>query len=167
MPEIGKSTWNDLGLVVIGFILIQVVNSAIIHHQINVDLLLEVPDFYRPKGLQRAEIAIIILKVLAVSAPLTIIVAGLSAMLFSGQLNPLGATIYVVGCGLIYIAFLTYIVADHENAQRLSDIITAPRSNFLEIPASIIGYFFDQYGWALSAESALLGAYAGYRLGSS
>jgi hypothetical protein len=166
MPEIGKSTWNDLGLVVIGFILIQIINSAIVYHQIDANLWWDVPNFYRPKGLQRAEIAIIILKVLMVSAPLTIIVAGLSAMLFSGQLNPLGGTIYVIACGLIYVSFLTYIVADHESAQRLSDVIAKPRSSFLEIPASIIGYFVDQYGWALSAESALLGAYAGYRLAS-
>ena len=166
MPEIGKSTWNDLGLVVIGFILIAVINSVIVYHQIDSNLLFEIPKFYRPKGIDRAEIAIIILQVLLVSAPLTIIVAGLSAMLFSGQLNPLGAAIYVIVCGLAYVAFLTYIIADHESAQRLSDVIAKPRGSFWEIPASIIEYFVDQYGWALSAQSTLLGAYAGYRVSS-
>lgn len=166
MPEIGQSTWNDLGLIVIGFILIQVVNIAIVYHQIDADLLRHVPDFYRPKGIHRADVAIIILQVLLVSAPLTIIVTGLSAMLFSGQLNPLGAAIWVIVCGALYIAFLTYVIADHESAQKLSDVMAKPRDSFWEIPASIIEYFVDQYGWALSAESTLLGAYAGYRLAS-
>jgi hypothetical protein len=166
MPEVGKSTWNDLGLVVIGFILIELINSAIVYHRIDANLLWDVPNFYRPKGIHRAEIAIIIWQVLLVSAPLTIIVAGLSAMLFSGQLNPFGAAIFVIVCGTIYAAFLTYIIADHESAQRLSDVIAKPRDSFWEIPARIIEYFVNQYGWALSAESTLLGSYAGYRLAS-
>lgn len=167
MPNhVGESTWNDLGLVAIGFILIQVVYGAIVSHQIDAGLLLDIPDFYKPKGVQRAEIVIIILKVLVVSAPLTIIVGGLSGMLFAGQLNPFGAAIYVIVCGMIYIAFLTYVISDHESAQRLSDAMMKARGNVWEIAGSVVKYFIDQYGLVLSGESTLLGVYAGYRLAS-
>jgi hypothetical protein len=159
-----ESIWNELGLVVIGFILIQVIYGAIIFHEIEVSSLLDIPHFYRPKGQYRLEIVELILKVLLVSAPLTIIVGGLSMMLFAGQLNPFGAAIFVIGCGLIYIAFLTYVLPDHESAQSLSDAMMKAHGNVWEIAGSVITYFVDQYGLVLSGESTLLGVYAGYRL---
>jgi hypothetical protein len=164
--HVGESIWNELGLVVIGFILIQLIYIVIISHQIDVDRLLEIPHFYRPKGQYRLAIVVITLKVLIVSAPLTIIVGGLSAMLFGGQLNPFGAAIYIIVCGLIYIAFLTYVISDHESAQRLSDAMMKAHGSLWEIAGSVITYFVDQYGFVLSGESTLLGVYAGYRLAS-
>jgi hypothetical protein len=162
--HVGDSTWNDLGLVVIGFILIQVIYSAVVSHQIDAGSLLDIPDFYRREGAQRAKIVIIILKVLVVSAPLTIIVGGLSAMVFAGQLNPFGAAIYVIVCGMIYMAFLTYVISDHQSAQRLSNAMMKTQGNVWEIAWNVIKYLVDQYGWVLSGESTLLGVYAGYRL---
>jgi hypothetical protein len=162
----GESIWNELGLLVIGFILIQVIYSAIVFHEIEVSSLFDIPHFYRPTGKSRVEVVEIILEVLVVSAPLTIIVGGLSAMLFAGQLNPFGAAIYIIVCGLIYIAFLTYVLPDHESAQRLSDAMMKTHGNLWEIAGSVITYFVDQYGLVLSGESTLLGVYAGYRLAS-
>jgi hypothetical protein len=164
--RVGESIWNELGLVVIGFILIQLIYIVIVSHQIDVDRLLQIPHFYRPKGDYRVKVVEIIFKVLEVSAPLTIIVGGLSAMLFSGQLNPFGAAIYIIVCGLIYIAFLTYVTSAHESAQRLGDAITKTQSNLWAVGGSVIEYFVDQYGYVLSSESTLLGVYAGYRLAS-
>jgi xanthine/uracil permease len=67
--QVGESIWNELGLVVIGFFLIQIIYGAIVFHSIDAESLLQIPHFYRPKGEYRAELVVIILKVLVVSAP--------------------------------------------------------------------------------------------------
>jgi hypothetical protein len=164
--RVGESIWNELGLVVIGFILIQAIYSVIAFHPIDAESLVKIPHFFRPTGQYRLAIVVILLKVLVVSAPLTIIVGGLSTMLFSGQLNPFGAAVYVIVCGTIYIAFLTYVISDHEGAQRLSDAMMKAHGSLWENAGSVITYFVDQYGFVLSAESTLLGVYVGYRLAS-